>query len=154
ARCARAARTGRRTRSRRRSSRPDRGGPRSEVDAGPSPAGSKRHAAFVTGSRAKIARDPRRSAVERHIPAPPEAEPPCQKPLGCPGTFCAPGWLAMRTARRRDTALLIAILLAGCTKGPSPVTPTGPEPPGVAILLHGSAFDATSRDAVVQLVHE
>src|SRR5690242_5542174 len=60
----------------------------------------------------------------------------------------------MRTARRRETALLVAILLAGCTKGPSPAAPTGPEPPGVAILLHGSAFDATSREAVVQLVRE
>ena len=75
-------------------------------------------------------------------------------PLGRSGTFCATGWFAMRTARRRETALVVAILLAACTKGPSPVAPVAPEPPGVAILLHGSAFDTTSREAVVQLVRE
>jgi hypothetical protein len=63
----------------------------------------------------------------------------------------------MRTARRRDAALLAAILWTGCAKGPSPVdrATTEPEPPGVAVLLHGTAFDRSgSRDEVVQLVRE
>jgi hypothetical protein len=62
----------------------------------------------------------------------------------------------MRTARHRDAAILAALLWIGCTKTPSPVDQASrPEPPGVAVILRGSAFGRhETRDELLALVRE
>jgi hypothetical protein len=63
----------------------------------------------------------------------------------------------MRTARHREAAVLAALLWAGCTARPGPVdhARSAPEPPGVAVLMHGTAFAQHGpRDEAVQLVRD
>jgi hypothetical protein len=63
----------------------------------------------------------------------------------------------MRTALHRHAAILAALLWAGCTLGPSPVDrgAAKPEPPGVVLILRGTAFQKpAARDEAVQVVRD
>ncbi len=63
----------------------------------------------------------------------------------------------MRTGRPSTAVLVVALAAAGCMQTPSPIDHAAaqPEQPGVAIVLHGSAFAAAApRDEAVAVVKE